>query len=165
MMNLIPTLEKYTTSISSRLSREDTNYSKYRFFFFEIDNPYTDEQCQRLYELYRLFGVDFLCHRSGNGKHFISPTLITLETWSEMIAQVKDINPRCPQLNLRWKNNKYVNEKEIWFNSCVGYCNDGSKPNSYELVNLLNSFFLTEFKGNYPTVIKFNQYKQKYDTK
>ena len=164
-MNLIPTREKYTTSISSRLSKEDPNYNKYRFFFFELDNPYTIKEYYRICELYRLFGVDFLCHRSGNGLHFISPTLITLEIWTEMMAYVKDINPRCPQLNLRWKGNKYVNEKEIWFNSCNRVYNDGSKPNSYELVNLLNSLFHTEFKGNYPTVLKFNDYKQKYGTK
>ena len=46
-----------------------------------------------------------------------------------------------------------------------GYCNDSSKPNSFELCNLLNKFFLSNFKGNYPTVLQFTQYKQNYDTK
>ncbi len=164
-MNLIPTKEKYTSAISSRLHKEDTNYDKFRFFFFELDNPINQVHFNRICELYRKYRLDFLVHRTGNGKHFISPTLIELETWSEMIEQVRDINPRCPQLNMRWKNNKYVNEAEIWFIASVGYCNDGSRRNSYELVNLLNSFFHSEFKGNYPTVLEIHGYKQNYDTK
>ena len=164
-MKLIPTREKYTSAISSRLHKEDINYGKLCFFFFELDEPFNAKHYYRICELYRQFGLDFLCHRTGNGLHFLSPSLIEYSTWKKMMNEVKDINPRCPQINLRWKNNKYVQEKEIWFNSSCRNYNDGSKPNSYELVNLLNSFFHTEFKGNYPTVIKFNQYKQKYGTK
>ncbi len=164
-MNLIPTKEKYTSAISSRLHREDNNYNKLRFFFFELDNPINEIHFNRICELYTHYGLDFLVHTTGNGKHFISPTLIELSTWKEMMKEVKDINPRCPQINLRWKGNKYVNEEEIWFICAVGYYNNGARRNSYELVNLLNSFFHSEFKGNYPTVLEIHGYKQNYETK
>ena len=164
-MNLIPTREKYTSAISSRLHKEDINYGKLCFFFFELDNPLNKIHFNRICELYRQYRIDFLVHRTGNGRHFLGVTLITMETWHEMMDKVKDINPRCPQINLRWKNNKYVQEKEIWFIASVGYCNDGTGRNSYELVNLLNSFFHTNFKGNYPTVLRFTGYRQNYETK
>ncbi len=159
------TREKYTIALSRRLHKEDPNYDKWTFFFFELDEPFNTVHYYRICELYRSHGIDFLVHRSGNGLHFISPTLIDRTLWKEMMTQVKDINPRCPQNALRWKNNKYVEEKEIWFSSSVGYCNDGSRPNSYELVNLLNKFFRCEFEGNYPTCLKLTQYKQNYETK
>ncbi len=163
-MMLHRTKEKYTIALSRRLLKEDPNYDRWTFFFFELDEPFNVVHYYKICELYRLFGLDFLVHRSGNGLHFISPTLIELITWKEMMSHVKDINPRCPQNALRWKNNKYVEEKEIWFSSSVGYCNDGSRPNSYELVNLLNKFFRCEFEGNYPTQLKLSRYKQNYET-
>ena len=161
---LHPTREKYTIALSRRLLKEDPNYDKWTFFFFELDEPFNVQHYYRICELYRYFGLDFLVHRSGNGLHFVSPTLLHPKVWKEMIEFTKGINPRCPQNALRWKNNKYVEEKEIWFSSSVGYHNDGSRPNSYELVNLLNSFFHTDFKGNYPTVLKLSPYKQNYET-
>ncbi len=161
------TREKYTSAISSRLHKEDPNFKRYVFFFFEIDEPFNIKHYYRICELYRICGCDFLVHRTGNGLHWLSPTLIDRQTWKDMMDIVKDINPRCPQINMRWKNNKYVEEKEIWFSSSVGHCNDGSRPNSFELVALLNTFFRVSppFKGNYPTVLKFTQYKQNYETK
>ncbi len=158
------TREKYTSALSRRLAKEDPNYDKWTFFFFELDEPFNTLHYYAICELYRTYGIDFLVHRSGNGLHFISPTLIDLKTWKSMMSLVKDINPRCPQNALRWKNNKYVEEKEIWFSSSVGYCNDGSRPNSYELVNLLNKFFRCEFEGNYPTILKLSPYEQNYET-
>ena len=107
---------------------EDPNRNRYRFFFFELDEPFNASHYYRVCELYRNYGLDFLVHRTGNGLHFLSPTLINRQTWKEMSNELKDINPRCPQINMRWKNNKYVEEKEIWFSSSVGYCNDGSRP-------------------------------------
>ena len=159
------TREKYTIALSRRLHKEDPNYDKWTFFFFELDEPFNTVHYYRICELYRSHGCDFLVHRSGNGLHFISPTLINRSLWKEMMALVKDINPRCPQNALRWKNNKYVEEKEIWFSSSVGYCNDGSRPNSFELVKLLNKFFRCEFEGNYPTCLKLTPYIQNYETK
>ena len=161
---LHPTREKYTLALSRRLLKEDPNYDKLTFFFFELDEPFNAVHYYRICGLYQHHRTDFLVHRSGNGLHFISPTLIDPQEWKKMMAQVKDINPRCPQNALRWKNNKYVEEKDIWFSSSAGYCNDGSRSNSYELVNLLNSFFHTTFKGNYPTQLKLTPYKQNYET-
>ena len=158
------TREKNTIALSSRLHKEDPNRNKYRFFFFELDEPFNAVHYYRVCESYRSRGIDFLVHRTGNGLHFISPTLIDLETWQEMSEELKKINPRCPQINMRWKNNKYVEEKEIWFSSSVGYYNDGSRPNSFELKNLLNQFFKCHFKGNYPTVLQFTNYVQNYET-
>ncbi len=159
------TREEYTIALSRRLLKEDPNYDKWTFFFFELDEPFNVKHYYRICELYRYFGLDFLVHRSGNGLHFVSPTLIDRTLWKEIMSHIKDINPRCPQNALRWKNNKYVEEKEIWFSSSVGYNNDGSRPNSYELVNLLNSLFKCEFEGNYPTQLKLTPYKQNYETK
>ena len=158
------TKELYTIALSARLSKEDPNYKRYRFFFFELDEPFTTTEYYLICELYRAYGCDYLVHRSGNGIHFISPTLLHPKVWKEMMSFATGINPRCPQNALRWKNNKYVEEKDLWFSSSSGYHNDGSRPNSYELVNLINSFFHTTFKGNYPTVLKLSPYKQNYET-
>ncbi len=159
------TREKNTVALSSRLHKEDPNRNRYRFFFFELDEPLNQEDYDRVCATYRLHGCDFLIHRTGNGHHFLSVTLISREEWKEMSEELKDINPRCPQINMRWKNNKYVEEKEIWFHSAVGYCNNGNKPNSFELCHLLNKFFLSNFKGNYPTVLQFTPYEQNYETR
>ena len=159
------TREKNTIALSSRLHKDDPNRKKYRFFFFELDEPFNATHYYRVCECYRLFGCDFLVHRTGNGLHFLSPTLVSREDWKDMSDMLKDINPRCPQINMRWKNNKYVEEKEIWFSSSVGYNNDGSRPNSFELLVLLNKLFKCEFEGNYPTVLQFTNYIQNYATK
>ncbi len=120
-MKLHPTREKYTTALSRRLLKEDPNYDKWTFFFFELDEPFNVKHYYRICGLYQCFGLDFCCHRSGNGLHFVSPTLISPTEWKAFMILVKDINPRCPQNALRWKNNKYVEEKEIWFSSSAGF--------------------------------------------
>ena len=153
--------------ICCELPKTAPAYKIFRYFFFELDNPFNQEHYNRVCECYRFNRCDFLVHRTGNGLHFLSPTLVSVECWKEMKAALKGINPRSMQTTMRWKANKYVGEKEIWFTSSCGYHNDGSWDNSAELVHLLNKFWNPDipFKGEYEAGVRFVPYLIKYETR
>ena len=142
------------------------NTNDKRFLFFELDHPITPEQKQKVLDVYRSFGLDVLWHRTGNGIHFLSPTLITLETWKEAIALLKDINKKCPMTTLRWLDNdgikrgewKYPFEPEIWFTNEFRSDPLNIRRNSDELSNELNQKFHSDFMGNVSTELKFVRY-------
>ena len=85
-----------------------------RFCFFETDIAHTS-YFQRILGTYQQFGLDLCTHRTGNGLHFLSPTLVSLQIWKAFHAELKDINPKCPMTTLRIEPNKYPNEAQIWF--------------------------------------------------
>ncbi len=156
----VRTREKWTKGLALTNNTNDL-----RFFLFETDfNKFSvarweykinyDRIC-RTYDDYRL---DWLVHRSGNGHHWYSVTLIDKEIWKEIFRELKDINPRCPQRCLRWKPNKYVNEKSVWFNHNHRSDIDNRFWNSVELSNLLNQQFNTDFIGQVHTDLKLVNY-------
>ena len=137
-----------------------------RFLFFELDHPITKEQKESVLNVYRSFGLDVLWHRTGNGIHFLSVTLLSVETWKEAIALLKDINKKCPMTTLRWLDNdgikkgewKYPFEREIWFTNEFRSDPNNLRRNSNQLSNQLNQKFHSDFEGTVDTDLKFVRY-------
>ena len=134
----------------------DTNNK--RFLFFETDNPFVQEEYDKVLNVYRSYGLDCLVHRTGNGLHFISPTLINIKTWKEAMSKLKEINKKCPMTTLRWLPNKYPNEDKIWYSSEHWYHSDNIRLNSHNLSILLNKAFGSKFEGSIDTDLKFVRY-------
>ncbi len=143
------TRDKMTVGLTSTLDPMDEKHDSFRFFFFETDKPYNNEHFIRLKELYERNNLDVLVHQTGGGGlHFKSPTLITKDLWKELMDEVKDINPACPQITLRTKPNKYVDEPSVWYKNSVGYSGEIAEFfNVEELCNLLNTWFGSDFKS------------------
>ena len=112
----------------------------------------------KVMDVYQRFGCDLIVHRTGNGWHFLSPTLLSLRDWKEAMTELKDINPKCPQSTLRWIPNKYPNESEIWFSFEHRNNTHNIRRNSTELSQLLNKTFKTDFMGEVTTELKFVRY-------
>ncbi len=144
---------KYTTGL---VITNNTNND--RFLFFELDNPVDIEDHQKVIDVYRSFGLDLLLHRSGHGRHYLSPTLIDVETWKKAMVELKQINTKCPMTTLRWIPNKYTHEREIWFHSFGWYNTNDDRRNSDQLSNLLNKNFQSMFEGSVDTDLKFVRY-------
>ena len=162
--------EVWTQGICCDLHKSDTNYKKLRLFFFEMDKPILNVERDLINDTFRDYRIPFLSHRSGNGCHWIGIKLLSLETWKEAMSKLKHLNKKCPMTTLRWKQNKYVNETDLWYNHHIGnYLNDHGDLYSDQLSNLLNTTFGIEnpykFKGNFDTTLKFVNYRIKYDTK
>ena len=134
------------------------NTNNDRFLFFELDKPINPAHLSKVIDVYKRYGCDFIIHRTGNGLHFLSPTLISVETWKEMMSELKHINKKCPMTTLRWIPNKFPEERQIWF--ATEYWSDDSniRRNSHELSTLLNKNFYSEFKGRVQTDLKFVRY-------
>ncbi len=144
---------KYTTGLV--ITNESNNQ---RFLFFELDNPFNQEDYDKVFGIYQHYGLDLCCHRTGNGLHFLSPTLIDLETWKEAMKELKQINKKCPMTTLRWIHNKYPQEREIWFSATFWSDPNNIRRNSNELSCLLNKMFNTDFVGTVTTNLKFVRY-------
>ncbi len=134
------------------------NTNDKRFLFFELDNPFDQEEYDLVFGVYQSYGLDVICHRTGNGLHFLSPTLIDVETWKEAMKELKEINKKCPMTTLRWNYNKYPNEFKIWFSSTFWSDPNNIRRNSNEFSNLLNKVFHTDFMGTIDTDLKFVRY-------
>ena len=128
-----------------------------RFLFFELDIEHWGN-LEEVKNVYRSYGLDYCYHRTGHGCHFISPTLISLELWKEIMGKLKHINKKCPMTTLRWLPNKYPNEREVWFTSQHWSDDNNLRRNSLELSQLLNKTFQTDFMGVVPTELKFVRY-------
>ena len=162
---LIRTKENWTKGISVTNNTNDL-----WFFFFEIDHPYSEKTVDKIDRVYSDYTLDVLKHRSGNGLHWISPTLLSKEKYKEVRDNLKDINPSCPMWTLRYESNKYVGEKNVWFNYSSRTNHDNILRNSIELCNLLNLWFHTRelcrhypyrFKGSVHTDLKMVKYRFK----
>lgn len=130
----------------------------YRFFFFEIDRPFEDQVFEEIVRLYKTHGMDLLIHRTGNGWHFLSPTLISHDEWKAFHEELKHINKKCPMTTLRIEPNKYPQEQEVWYINDAYYCRFHDRPNSVELAQLLNHWFDTKFEGTISTDLKKVRY-------
>ncbi len=140
-------------------------YKKLRLFLFETDHPFNEWHHSRILEQYRLNDLDCLFHRSCRGLHYISPTPVTAKTWKIMHSELKDINPKCPLVCLRVKPNKYVNEKEIWYNSGVIFNNpDPVNNNSDTISNFLNKIWKCNFEGDIPFMLNLVNYTINYES-
>ncbi len=136
------------------------NTNDARFFFFEIDFPFIQEEHDKILETYAKFGIDVLVHRSFAGIHYISPTLLSKEGRLLAMLDLQKINKRCPCVTLRTLPNKYPNEDLIWYSKAKAYYNneDPYLTNSKQLKNLLNHWFGSHFDGLVDTDLKFVKY-------
>ena len=151
------TRDKTTVGLTSTLAPEDEKYDAFRFFFFETDKPYDNDEYNRIIKVYERNQLDLLVHPTGGGGlHFVSPTLITKKLWKLLMEVLKDVNTKCPMITLRTKPNKYVDEPSIWYKYNVGYAHNPF--NSIELSQLLNKWFGSEFKSSVPTILRFVTY-------
>ena len=143
------TRDKMTMGLTSTLSPNDEKYENFRFFFFETDAPFNNNDYQRIISVYARNALDVLIHQTGGGGlHFLTPTLVTKDLWKELMDEVKDINTKCPMITLRTKPNKYVDEASVWYKSTGGYCGEATEfLNVEELCFLLNKWFGSKFKS------------------
>ncbi len=138
-----------------------TNYTNdARFFFFEIDFPFIQEEYDTIIDTYAKYGIDLLVHRSFNGIHFLSCTLLSKEGRKFAMLDLQKINKMCPCVTLRTKPNKYPNEELIWYAKSKAYYNNDTlgMGNSKQLANLLNHWFGSHFIGLIDTELKFVKY-------
>ncbi len=158
--------KKWTTGLCSSLSRDDLLYDTHKFVFFELDNPFNQEDYNRVIDALERYQLDATSHRTGRGIHILSPTLVSYETWKEIMDELKDINTKCPQQCLRIEPNKWPNESNYWFNAQHWYFNKCPElNNSSTLAKKLNFWFGAKHKGSVPTLIQFVKYRIRYDTK
>ena len=119
------------------------NTNDKRFLFFELDMISYDnnhEVFNRIIGVYQRFGLDVCRHRSYLGWHCLRPTLLDLETWKKAMAELKDINKKCPMTTLRVEPNKYPNEADIWY-LYEWYNFNSDRNNSIECINFLNKMW------------------------
>jgi len=134
------------------------NTNELRFLFFEIDKPLNKAHFSKVIDVYLRYGCDLLIHRTGNGWHFISPTLTSVETWKEAMSELKDINRKCPMTTLRWIPNKHEGEDQIWYSNEYRIDPNNIRNNSDEFSKLLNKVFHSHFEGLVSTELKFVRY-------
>lgn len=115
-----------------------------RVLFFELDNPIKENEVNKIMNIYDKLNLNVMIHTTGNGVHFLSPTMIPLEVWKFAMDYLKDINKKCPMLTLRTRPNKYPNEEWI-----VTYIyNEHNPNNSSQMSDFLNNKFKTFFIPN-----------------
>ena len=149
---------KFTKGITVVLDKQDPLYSAVRFFFFETDSPFNEDNYSMIVRTYEYHNLDLLVHRTGGGGlHFLSPTYISIEKWREIHKTLKYINTKCPMTTLRFINNKYPDEIS-WFTSKAYYNNPEPENNSREFCNLLNHTWNSNFKGAVPSTLGFVHY-------
>jgi hypothetical protein len=150
-------LKKNRSNVYTKGITINANDNDNRYVFFELDLDHK-RFFSDVIHAYRDYGFDYLCHRTGNGYHFISPCVVTKEEWKQFHSELKHINKKCPMTTLRWIPNKYPNESEIWFLS--EYWKDECPIHaiSIEMADLLNHTFGSEFVGDMHTKIEFVTY-------
>lgn len=126
--------------------------SQMRFFLFELDGAMSEikHDIEKVVAAYVQNNLDMLMHKTGNGYHFLSPTLISRGLWSTMMKELRPLNPKCPMTTLRWLPNKHPNEREIWTIAKAHYAVGTMTKNSNSFCNLLNKVFGTSFVGGRP---------------
>ena len=155
----------WTRGITCDLAKDDPLYKIRRFLFFEMDSPILTRDSELIDATYRDYRIPHVRHRTGNGQHWIGTRLLSIQTWKEAMSKLKHLNKKCPMTTLRWKNNKYESEKDLWFIANIrNYTTNRRDYISIELSNLLNKVFHSNFYGNTKTNLGFVNYRIKYDT-
>ena len=135
------------------------NDKNLKMVFFELD--YNSEikdyklftfskYFDKIKNTYEKFELDYFIHRTGNGFHFLSPTLIDKILYKKFMNVLKDINVSCPMTTLRTKANKYENEKDYFYDIVeIDHATYNKKGNCLEMCNFLNETFNTNFEGTH----------------
>ena len=137
----------YFPETTGLINQVDGNREK-KLFFFETDEK-NDIVHNKILSVYEKYNLTLLFHRTGSGgMHYLSPTIINVKTWKEAHSHLKDINPKCPQICLRLKPNKYPNESDFWYTHEIR--NNGTftwNRNSEMICNYLNKIFGSKLIG------------------
>lgn len=136
----------------------DQNKNK-KLVFFEIDTK-EPELINLILSTYSFFKLDVVYHQTQNGYHFLSPTLVNLETWKEFQTVLKDINVKCSMTTLRIKGNKYPNESSFFYKSETKINTIPSK-NIRSVCNLLNKVFQSNLQGELDGDLELVRYRPK----
>ena len=139
----------FTDGICNTL-KDDKNL---KMVFFELDKKSPLDMIYdivKVEDTYKKFELDYFIHRTGNGLHFLSPTLIDKILYKKFMNILKDINTKCPMTTLRTKPNKYENEKDYFFEIVeIKKFPNNKKSNCLEMCNFLNETFNTNFEGTH----------------
>jgi len=134
---------RYTTGLVCTFADNDL-----RLFFFEVDSEHRD-QFQRICKFYDEHELDYVVHRTGGGGyHWLSPTMITKETWKRYHEVLKDINKECPMTTLRIEPNKHESENVVWYSAYTQRFNSTPNQNNYQICTLLNKIWQCNFLGS-----------------
>lgn len=120
--------------------------------FFELDHydPITEihenrEQyhikINKVRDVYEFYQLDYMTHKTQNGIHFLSPTILSKEKWKKVIDELRDLNRKCPMNTLRVEPNKYPNESEFWYRVESKVWDYNQPINSSNMCNYLNKIF------------------------
>ena len=142
----------FTDGICNTL-KDDKNL-KMVFFELDFENHLTDGQTMneliKITKTYKKFELDYFFHNTGNGLHFLSPTLIDKVLYKKFMNELKDINTKCPMTTLRVNPNKYKNEKDYFYKiQRLEKFPNNKKANCLEMCNFLNKTFNTNFEGTH----------------
>ena len=118
-----------------------------RVLFFELDYPIDQKTINRVIEVYRILHLDLVTHSTGNGVHFLSPTMMDLIIWKSAMNLLHDLNKKCPMTTLRFIPNKYPDEVVLW-NGSIRTIYNKSLNNSKQMTIFLNDILFTNFKPN-----------------
>lgn len=129
-----------------------------RSLFFELDNP-SGHDIFRTINVYYRYRLDCVAHLTGNGLHFLSPTVISKDAWKEAIDLLKGLNPKCPMTTLRIQANKHKSEAEYFYKPIWTFkVGDNMARNSYQLANKLSDLFGVCFIGQVDALPKVVRY-------
>ena len=141
----------FTDGICNTL-KNDKNL-KMVFFELDFENDFNLKDFnlfKKVKETYKKFELDYFIHTTGNGCHFLSPTLVDKIIYKKFMNELKDINTKCPMTTLRTKPNKYENEKDYFYKTTKPEkFPNNKKANCKEMCNFLNSTFNTDFEGTH----------------
>ena len=148
----------FTDGICNTLKNDKSAFSNSKYkglkmVFFELDLEINkllkDSDRNKVKNTYEKFELDYFIHATGNGIHFLSPTLIDRILYKKFMNILKDINTKCPMTTLRTKPNKYKNEKDYFFEIVEIKKFQNKKANCKEMCNFLNKTFNTNFEGTH----------------
>ena len=125
--------------------------------FFEIDTENKDE-IDLILRTYHLMHLDVLYHRTKNGYHFLSPTLLTVENWKIFHNYLLHLNKKCPMICLRVQANKYPGE-DNYFYTYKTEINTIPYYNVKSVCLYLNKIFGSNLQGSMDGDIKIVKYK------
>ena len=117
-----------------------------RTLFFELDSPSGNDIFRTLC-VYSDYSLACVAHFTGNGIHFLSPTILDKETWKEAIDELKDLNPKCPMTTLRIQGNKHPSEVFYFYKPIFTLHESPPRKNSKQMAEKLNNLFGTRFNA------------------
>ena len=110
--------------------------SKWRYFFWELDGLGVSNKDEIL-SIYKALRLPVYYHKTMGGYHFLSVKPIPLDTFKQIITQVRMTNISFPAITLRIKPNKYVDEGLVFNDGNI--VSDADHSDTFELRNCLIS--------------------------